>query len=55
VKQPDGSVVEVDRTGELVNALASSGIDAVVAVGGDGSLTIANALAKKGVRIVGVP
>jgi 6-phosphofructokinase len=27
----------------------------VVAVGGDGSLTIANALHKKGVRIVGVP
>jgi len=55
VKQPDGSVVEVDRSGELVKALEASGIDAVVAVGGDGSLTIANALAKKGVRIVGVP
>jgi 6-phosphofructokinase 1 len=27
----------------------------VVAIGGDGSLTIANALARKGVRIVGVP
>ena len=55
VKQPDGTVAEVDRTGELVRALDASGIDAVVAVGGDGSLTIANALAKKGVRIVGVP
>jgi phosphofructokinase-like protein len=55
VKQADGTTVEVDRTGELVKGLAASGIDAVVAVGGDGSLTIADALAKKGVRIVGVP
>jgi len=55
VKQPDGSVAEVDRTDELVKALRANGIDAVVAIGGDGSLTIANALAKKGVRIVGVP
>ncbi|HSD28268.1 MAG TPA: ATP-dependent 6-phosphofructokinase [Vicinamibacteria bacterium] len=55
VKQADGTVAEVDRTAELVRALDAHGIDAVVAVGGDGSLTIANALAKKGVRIVGVP
>ncbi len=55
VKQPDGTTVEVDRTGELVAALDAAGIDAVVAVGGDGSMTIANALAEKGVRIVGVP
>jgi len=55
VKQADGAVVEVDRTDELVRALDANGIDAVVAVGGDGSLTIANALAQKGARIVGVP
>ena len=54
-KMPDGTMAEVDRTGELVDALQANGIDAVVAVGGDGSLTIANALARKGVRIVGVP
>jgi 6-phosphofructokinase 1 len=55
VKQADGTVVETDRTDELVKALRASGIDAVIAIGGDGSLTIACALAKKGVRIVGVP
>jgi ATP-dependent phosphofructokinase / diphosphate-dependent phosphofructokinase len=55
VRQADGTVVEVDRSDELVRALDANGIDAVVAVGGDGSLTIANALAAKGVRIVGVP
>ena len=55
VKQPDGRIVEVDRTTELVAAFAAHRIDALVAVGGDGSLTIADALAKKGVRVVGVP
>ncbi len=55
VKQTDGRVVEIDRTSELVRGLRGNGIDAVVAVGGDGSLTIASALARKGVRIVGVP
>ncbi|HSD67482.1 MAG TPA: 6-phosphofructokinase, partial [Vicinamibacteria bacterium] len=55
MKQADGTIVEVDRTDELVRALDADGIDAVVAVGGDGSLTIANALAQKGVRVVGVP
>jgi phosphofructokinase-like protein len=52
---PDGTMAEVDRTDDVVHALREHAIDAVVAVGGDGSLTIANVLAKKGVRIVGVP
>jgi 6-phosphofructokinase 1 len=55
VALPDGKIVEVDRTDELVRGLHANRIDAVVAVGGDGSLTIANALAQKGVRTVGVP
>jgi 6-phosphofructokinase 1 len=55
VKQPDGTTVEVDRTDELVRAFSLHDIDAVIAIGGDGSLAIANALARKGVRVVGVP
>jgi phosphofructokinase-like protein len=55
VRLANGKMAELDRTEDLARALAASGIDAVVAVGGDGSLTIANALARKGVRIVGVP
>jgi 6-phosphofructokinase len=55
VRQPDGRVVEVDRTRDLARAIHAHRIDAVVAVGGDGSLAIANALARRGVRIVGVP
>ena len=53
--QPDGSVREVDRSDELLAWFAREGIDALVAVGGDGSLTIADALARKGLRVVGVP
>ena len=55
VTQPDGSVKEVDRSDELIAALARLNIDALISVGGDGSLEIANVLAKKGLRIVGVP
>jgi 6-phosphofructokinase 1 len=51
----DGRVVERDRTAELVKALRAHKIDALVAIGGDGSLSIAAALARKGVRVVGVP
>ncbi len=53
--QPDGTIVEVDRSDELIAAFRQHAIDALVAVGGDGSLGIANVLAKKGLRVVGVP
>ena len=53
--QPDGSVVEVDRCDELIAAFRSRGIDALVCIGGDGSLGIAAVLARKGLRVVGVP
>jgi 6-phosphofructokinase 1 len=52
---PDGSVKEIDRTGEIVEFFAKKQIDGLVAVGGDGSLTIAHALADKGLKVVGVP
>ena len=53
--QPDGSMVEVDRSDELLTYFKRENIDALVSVGGDGSLTIANALHRKGLRVVGVP
>jgi 6-phosphofructokinase 1 len=55
VRMEDGVVFEEDRTEELVEAFRSHEIDAVVAIGGDGSLSIAKVLAEKGLRIVGVP
>jgi phosphofructokinase-like protein len=53
--QPDGSVADTDRSDELLAWFAHEGIDALVSVGGDGSLTIANELHRKGLRVVGVP
>jgi len=52
---PDGTVQERDRSDELLAYFAEQGIDALIAVGGDGSLTIAEALHRKGLRVVGVP
>ncbi|MCP4429315.1 MAG: ATP-dependent 6-phosphofructokinase [Chloroflexi bacterium] len=51
----DGNVTLVDRTGEIAAAFEKQKIDALVAVGGDGSLKLANALAQKGLQVVGVP
>ena len=51
----DGQMYEKDRSDELVQAFEGEHIDALVAIGGDGSLTIASALAQKGLRVIGVP
>jgi 6-phosphofructokinase 1 len=51
----DGSTREVDQSGRLMDAFQNHQLDAHVAVGGDGSLTIALQLHKKGLRVVGVP
>lgn len=55
VNMPDGSVREIDRSDELLTYFATHEIDALVSIGGDGSLTIAEALHQKGLRVVGVP
>ncbi|MGQ0708666.1 MAG: 6-phosphofructokinase [Rhodoferax sp.] len=55
VAQNNGAVLETDRSDELLRFFAQQGIDALVSVGGDGSLTIAQALHAKGLRVVGVP
>lgn len=55
VKQADGSSKEVDCSDELVQRIRDHHIDAIIAVGGDGSLTIADQIRRKGVCVVGVP
>jgi 6-phosphofructokinase 1 len=55
VNMPDGTVRELDRSDELLAYFATHEIDALVSIGGDGSLTIAEALHQKGLRVVGVP
>ena len=55
LKLPGGEVTLVDRSDEVVTNVKRLGIDAVIAIGGDGSMRIAHELAKRGVPIVGVP
>ncbi|HUK82222.1 MAG TPA: ATP-dependent 6-phosphofructokinase [Verrucomicrobiae bacterium] len=55
VTQPDGSVKEVDRGDDVIRRCREQQIDALISVGGDGSLGIANDLHQKGLRVVGVP
>ena len=52
---PDGTWSERDRSDELVAAFRSHGLDALIAIGGDGSLSIALRLMGKGIPVVGVP
>jgi phosphofructokinase-like protein len=55
IKGPDDTIIEIDRSDELIRAFRLHQIDALISVGGDGSMEIANALAKKGLWVVGVP
>jgi 6-phosphofructokinase 1 len=55
MRRPDGSHQLVDRSDEIVTAFRRLRIDALVAIGGDGSMRIADGLAAKGVPVVGVP
>ncbi|HET9683545.1 MAG TPA: ATP-dependent 6-phosphofructokinase [Gemmatimonadaceae bacterium] len=54
-KQPDGSYLEEDRSDELIENARQLGIEAIISIGGDGSLSIAHRLCQKGMKIVGVP
>lgn len=54
-QRADGGYDEVDRSDELVRNARQLGIDALLAIGGDGTLAIAERLATKGMRVVGVP
>ena len=55
VTHPDGRVGEVDRGDVLIGRFREAQLDALIAVGGDGTLTIAQQLCEKGLPVVGVP
>jgi 6-phosphofructokinase 1 len=55
VQQADGSWTEVDRSKELVDLFHGIGADALVTIGGDGSLSIGNKLYEAGLNVMGVP
>ena len=52
---PDGTWQERDRSEELLDSFRTYRFDALIAIGGDGTLGIAHALWKKGLPVVGVP
>jgi ATP-dependent phosphofructokinase / diphosphate-dependent phosphofructokinase len=52
---PDGTFEEIDRSDEMIATARQLGIEAIITIGGDGSLAIADKLADKGVRMVAVP
>ena len=55
VRGADGGITEHDRSDEVVALCRQQRFDALVIVGGDGSMGIANALHQKGLRVIGVP
>ncbi len=55
VKQADGSVKELDCSDQIIRTFNKHGFDALIAIGGDGSLRIAHDLYEKGLPVVGVP
>jgi 6-phosphofructokinase 1 len=55
VRLPDGTVAETDRTDEVIALCRQRGLDALVIVGGDGSMGIADCLQRKGLSVIGVP
>jgi ATP-dependent phosphofructokinase / diphosphate-dependent phosphofructokinase len=55
VRQPDGTWGTADRSDQIVDRFHKLGIDALIAIGGDGSLAIASALNDKGLPVIGVP
>jgi 6-phosphofructokinase 1 len=55
VRGLDGQIREVDRSEELIRAFLMHNLDALISIGGDGSMEIAYALSQKGLWVVGVP
>jgi 6-phosphofructokinase 1 len=55
VQQLDGTWSTVDRSAEVIENAKRLGIDALISIGGDGSLAIAQRFFEQGMRVVGVP
>lgn len=55
VERPDGSFLETDISDTILSNFKALGFHALIAIGGDGSLHIANRFMKKGMPIIGVP
>jgi 6-phosphofructokinase 1 len=54
-KQEDGSIIEIDRSDEIIQEFRERGLDCLISIGGDGSLTIARRLRDRGLPVIGIP
>ena len=50
-----GRPITIDRSEEMLQVFRDAGIDVLVTIGGDGSLTIAGQLMDRGLNVIGVP
>ena len=44
-----------DHSDDVIQRFTDLGIDAIIVIGGDGTMSIANELSRKGVQVVGIP
>jgi 6-phosphofructokinase 1 len=51
----DGREITVDKSDDLIHAMQQSGLEALLVLGGDGTLRIAHELYQKGIPVIGVP
>lgn len=55
VKDADGNTIYDDMSGVAVENIRKAGIDALVIIGGDGTLTSGRDYSRMGIRVMGVP
>ena len=53
--RPDGKGHAIDKSQMVVDAYNELGFDCILAIGGDGTHTIAHQLSQKGIKIIGIP
>lgn len=51
----DGQLQTVDRSEDVISQLRGIGVEGLLAIGGDGSLSIALKFAEKGLPVIGIP
>ena len=55
VRTVGGKEITEDRSGTIIENIQLMGLDGLIAIGGDGTLTIGHELAKLGAHVIGVP
>jgi 6-phosphofructokinase 1 len=55
VEKSDGSILETDISDTIIGNFKALGFHAFIAIGGDGSLRIANKFFQKGLPVIGIP